>query len=125
MLCAITWCLSTTLFLGSVWGATIPNNDGFPEPNDQQKLAIGQQANGLLPNSPLPSSLGEGSTTAFQLIAFNELFETAYFSSILQNITDGVEGFQAENKDELIKVFTTVRAVCNRLHLSSPACLDS
>ncbi|GJN71055.1 late sexual development protein [Purpureocillium lilacinum] len=96
--------------LGVALGAAIPNNDGFPAPNDQQKLGIAVQAGGLLPNTPPPTSLGAGSATAFQLIAFNELFETAYFGSLVQNISAGVEGYQAENKDELVKIFSTVLA---------------
>ncbi|KAK3185565.1 hypothetical protein K4F52_005665 [Lecanicillium sp. MT-2017a] len=86
----------------------IPNNDGFPMPNDQQKMDIAKKAGGLLPNGPLPKELGDGSATAFQLITANELFETAYFSSLLHNITDGVEGFEAENKDELVDIFTRI-----------------
>ena len=97
--------------LGVALGAAFPNNDGFPAPNDQQKLGIAVQAGGLLPNTPPPTSLGAGSATAFQLIAFNELFETAYFGSLVQNISAGVDGYQAENKDELVKIFSTVLAV--------------
>ncbi|KAK8929641.1 hypothetical protein H634G_04017 [Metarhizium anisopliae BRIP 53293] len=96
--------------LGLAIGAVIPNNNGFPTPNDQQKLQIAQEAGGLLPGSPPPGSLGAGSITAFQLIAFNELFETAYFSSLLHNITSGAPGYEAENTDELVKIFSTVLA---------------
>lgn len=91
--------------------AMIPNNDGFPMPNDQQKMDIVKQAGGLLPNGPLPKELGDGSATAFQLITANELFETAYFSSLLHNITEGVEGFEAENKDQMVDIFTRILGV--------------
>lgn len=72
----------------------VPSGNGFPSPDDQQTLAIEQQAGGKLPNSPPAKSLGAGTTTAFQLIAFNELFETAYFSSLVKNITDGAPGYE-------------------------------
>jgi hypothetical protein len=91
--------------------ATIPNNDGFPAPNQEQMMDIAKMAGGLLPNAPLPKSLGAGSTTAFQLIAANELFETAYFNSLLANITEGVPGYESENKDELVKIFTRILGV--------------
>ncbi len=97
--------------LGLATGAAVPTNDGFPMPNKDQQVALAKQAGGKLPNVALPKELGPGSTTAFQLIAFNELFETAYFGSLLQNITDGVQGYEADNKQELMHIFSTVRAV--------------
>lgn len=103
--------ISLSALLSLATGAVIPNNDGFPNPNDQQKVVIAQQAGGLLPNGAAPTSLGPDSITAFQLIASNELFETAYFSSLLQNITAGTDGYQAQNKDELITIFSTIVAV--------------
>ncbi|KAH7123125.1 hypothetical protein EDB81DRAFT_913262 [Dactylonectria macrodidyma] len=72
----------------------IPKGDGFPNPSDSQERQIALQAGGKLPGGPLPKTLGSGSTTAFQLIAFNELFETAFFSSLLHNITQGVKGYE-------------------------------
>ncbi|KAH7129583.1 hypothetical protein B0J13DRAFT_139589 [Dactylonectria estremocensis] len=72
----------------------IPKGDGFPNPSDSQEKQIALQAGGKLPGGSLPKSLGSGSTTAFQLIAFNELFEAAFFSSLLHNITQGVKGYE-------------------------------
>ncbi|KND91796.1 hypothetical protein TOPH_03468 [Tolypocladium ophioglossoides CBS 100239] len=117
--------LSLPALLGLAAGASIPSNDGFPNPNAQQKLAIAQQAGGLLPNGPPPPSLGASSITAFQLIASNELFETAYFSSLLQNITAGAPGYQAQNKDELTKIFATVLAQEEQHALAAVATLQS
>lgn len=88
--------------------ATVPSDNGFPMPNDQQKIAIAQQAGGLLPNSPPATSLGAGTTTAFQLIAFNELFETAYFSSLAQNISDKVPGYDNVPAGALNEINTVV-----------------
>ncbi|KAJ3490065.1 hypothetical protein NLG97_g5857 [Lecanicillium saksenae] len=80
--------LSLLGLLGCADAAAVPGNDGFPKPNEDQKVALAAQAGGKLPNVALPTELGPESTTAFQLIAFNELFETAYFDSLLQNITN-------------------------------------
>nr|AFK23388.1 later sexual development protein [Cordyceps militaris] len=98
--------------LGAVSAAVIPNNDGFPKPDAQQSLTIAKAAGGLLPNLPLPTTLGAGSKTTFQLIAFNELFEVAFFDSLLQNVTTGVEGYKIlSNVEKITKILTTVRAV--------------
>jgi hypothetical protein len=72
-----------------------PTENGFPNPNDQQVLAIAQQAGGKLPNAPPATSVGDGTATAFQLIAFNELFEVSYFTSLINNITSNAPGYQA------------------------------
>lgn len=97
--------------IGLASAATIPNNDGFPNPSKDQVKDIANKAGGLLPDGPLPTELGNGSTVAFQLINANELFETAYFSSLLKNITDEVDGYKSDNKAELVKIFSTIVAV--------------
>ncbi len=111
--------LSLLGLLGLAAGAAVPTNDGFPMPNKDQQVVLAKQAGGKLPNLALPTELGPGSTTAFQLITFNELFETAYFDSLLQNITNGVQGYEADNKEELMKIFSTVRAV----RVPCPSCV--
>lgn len=89
----------------------IPNNDGFPTPSDAQLREISLQAGGQLPGGPLPNNLGPGSKTAFQLIAFNELFETAFFSSLLYNVTENVHGYETDAKESVVKVLSAVLAV--------------
>lgn len=91
--------------------ASVASNNGFPNPNPDQLNEIAKIGGGLIPNVELPKELGDGSTTAFQLITFNELFETAYFSSLINNITTNTPGYEAENKDELLKIFKAVLAV--------------
>ncbi|QPC71749.1 hypothetical protein HYE68_002501 [Fusarium pseudograminearum] len=90
----------------------IPSSNGFPSPDTEQLNAISLQAGGKLPGAPLPTSLGDGSTVAFQLIAFNELFETAYFSSLLYNVTHNVEGFKVDDdkRAEAEKILKTIIA---------------
>ncbi|KUI65170.1 hypothetical protein VM1G_00057 [Cytospora mali] len=90
-----------------------PTDDGFPNPNATQLAIIGQKADGQLSNAPPPSKLANSSLTAFQLIAFNENFEVAYFSSLVENITNYVPGYVVatpEKRDELLSILNTVKA---------------
>ncbi len=88
---------------------------GFPAPNAQQLQAINRQADGTLAvGGPTPPPLNKSSIATFQLIAFNELFEVAFFTSLIQNITTG--NFDAkfrstDRRDELVSVLETVLAV--------------
>ena len=113
--------LASAALLGPVAGLVakraydIPSNDGFPKPNDQQVVTIAQQAGGKVPGGPLSTTLGAGSVTAFQLIAFNELFETAFFSSLLHNVTENVPGYEPDDKGEIVTILKTVLAV-SRTH---------
>ncbi|KAM3447886.1 hypothetical protein MY3296_008302 [Beauveria thailandica] len=112
--------------LGCVSAAVIPNNDGFPKPNAQQQIAIAKAAGGLLPNVKLPTKLGPGSTTTFQLIAFNELFEVAFFNSLLSNITNRVEGYRINTHvDKITEILTTVRAQEEQHVLAADAALKA
>ncbi|XWW97969.1 hypothetical protein V2A60_005965 [Cordyceps javanica] len=112
--------------LGCVSAAAIPSNDGFPNPNAQQSLSIAKDAGGLLPNVPLPTKLGPGSKTTFQLIAFNELFEVAFFDSLLQNVTKGVEGYKINaHADKITKILTTVRAQEEQHAIAADAALKT
>jgi hypothetical protein len=68
-------------------------------------------AGGTLPNGALPSSLKAGGIQALQLIAANELFEVAYFTDLLQNVTNKIPGYQVEDYDYIVATLTAVRAV--------------
>ncbi|KAK1830675.1 hypothetical protein QBC39DRAFT_353610 [Podospora conica] len=93
---------------------SIPTNDGFPDPSPDQLMVLQQIADGTLSNAPPPARLNESSFPVFQLIAFNENFEVAFFSSLLYNITTGVKGFDdfpsKEKKMELVDILQTVLA---------------
>lgn len=67
-----------------------PTSDGFPSPNLAQLAEIEKEAQGSLPNSPLPKSLKATGVTTLQLLALNEIFEVAYFTELLANITTNV-----------------------------------
>lgn len=87
------------------------SSEGFPKPNTQQLMAIAEQAGGKLPAGSLPTDLSNTSITALQLIAFNELFEVAYFSSLLNNLTMNATGYDVPEKKAVIEIVKTVRAV--------------
>ncbi|KDN71483.1 putative late sexual development protein [Colletotrichum sublineola] len=97
--------------------ADIPNT-----PEDIKRVQ--QVARGSLPNSPPPAKLEKSSLTAFQLIQFNEQFEVAFFSSMLENVTKGGEGWDAPDKDKLIETLQVVVAQ-EKLHaLDAKGVLD-
>lgn len=91
-----------------------PSTDGFPTPNPQQLLAIEKEADGQLSNAPPPPKIADSSLTAFQLIAFNENFEVAFFSSLIENVTSDNDGYglaSDEKKDKMLSILETIKAV--------------
>jgi len=91
---------------------TFPLANGFPNiANPSQALnQIENQADGTLPNGPPPPSLADDDLTSLRLIAFNELFEVAFFTSLLANITQNVQGFSL-GYDQRDIVVNALRAV--------------
>lgn len=87
--------------------------DGFPNPNATQLGFIENIADGKLSNAPPPPSLNESSIPICQLISFNENFEVAFFSSLIENITTDEPGFTlpTEKKEEILEILATVLAV--------------
>ena len=75
---------------------TFPLSNGFPNfpYTDPALKQIETTAGGTVPNTPPPDQLNPETVNSFALIAFNEFFEIAFFTSLVQNITDNVEGFQ-------------------------------
>ncbi|TVY44390.1 hypothetical protein LOCC1_G003482 [Lachnellula occidentalis] len=80
-----------------------PLHNGFPNPSADQLTTIEKAAHGSLPiaaaaaknaTSKAPSA---DSLTSLRFIAFNELFEVAFFTSLINNITTGVDGFKISN----------------------------
>lgn len=72
----------------------IPSADGFPNPSAAQLSIIEKQAGGTLPNGALPKTLRPEGIVTLYLIATNELFEVAFFSDLLYNITNNVHGYK-------------------------------
>lgn len=73
--------------------APFPLADGFPNPSASELQMIEEKAGGTLGNGPPPSSLSAVSATNLRLIAFNEIFETAFFTDLLYNITTHQNGY--------------------------------
>ena len=91
-----------------------PLSNGFPNVDANTLRQIEQQAHGTLPNGQLPTHIGDGSATVFQLIRFNEVFEVAFFSSLLNNITSHARGYDVSNHQFLeqfiVDAITVVQA---------------
>lgn len=88
-----------------------PLDNGFPNVKvPSPELSILQaQARGTLPDGPLPTAVSDASATTLQLLAFNEIFEVAYFTSLLRNVTSG-EYDVGSAKDFVIQSFTAIQA---------------
>ena len=76
---------------------------------------IEKEAQGTLPNGPLPTVLKSTGVTTLQLLALNELFEVAYFTELLANVTNSVPGYDPKSIAPLDKkyVVDTLTAVVN------------
>jgi hypothetical protein len=103
-------CLST---IASAAPFTFPLSNGFPKVANpsSQLTAIEQQAHGTLPNGPPPPSITADTETSLELIAFNELFEVAFFTELLSNVTNNVTGFQFNDGRARNVVITALTAI--------------
>jgi hypothetical protein len=118
---------------------TVPLPDGVPMPNQQQLQEIYRIAGGSLPNAPLPKKLTATATAVLQLLELNEVFEVAFFTSLLHNITTNVPGYRlTEEKREFVMAaiasiqkvtislsFSTVRANMANDVISKKNCTPS
>ena len=91
---------------------SFPLPNGFPNLNSTAMQAVQKLAGGTLPNGPAPTTLKPGGVQTLQLIAANEIFEVAYFSELVYNITTKVPGYECE-KD----VLDSLIAVMNVSHI--------
>ena len=97
----------------SVSGSQLP--DGLPNPSPSELEQIEQNAHGTLPNGPPPAVISEEGIVNLQLIAFNELFEVAFFNELLKNVTSEVEGYcfpDSTSRDFAIRSLKAILAVC-------------
>lgn len=97
-----------TLCLAAAAPFKYPLENGFPNLNATALEEVYKLAGGTLPNGPLPSTLKPDGVQTLQLLAVNELFETAYFTELLKNVTDGVEGYDVADKDYTIRTLTAI-----------------
>ena len=90
-----------------------PLGNGFPNiKNPSSQLnKIEQQAHGTLPNGTAPPPPKSNSLTSLGFIAFNELFEVAFFTELISNITHNVAGYdQISNREEVLATLKVVLA---------------
>lgn len=108
------------------WGVSdsvfkFPLANGFPKianPSDQLNQ-IQQDARGTLPkaapNAPAPATPQPDSLTSLGFIAFNELFEVAFFTELFNNVTTGASGFRegdllGQDKAKILSILKIVIA---------------
>lgn len=115
--------ISGAATLGLAAAYAIPASDGFPNPDNQQLMQIQTTAGGSLSNAKPPIELSEEGVANFQLIAFNEQFEVAFFSSLIENITNNVEGYQSapgmSDTAEILEILQTVKAVSHSVDMTT------
>ena len=92
-----------------------PLPDGFPNPSPAQLAVIQKEAQGTLPDGPLPKVVKKAGITTLQLLALNEIFEVAYFTELLSNVTNSVKGYDVNSLKPLDKkyVVDALTAVVN------------
>ena len=88
-----------------------PLANGFPNLNATALQQVEKLAGGTLPNGALPSTLTPNGVQTLQLIAANELSEVAFFTQLLQNITNKVPGYHEGHHPYIIDTLTAVVAV--------------
>jgi hypothetical protein len=74
-------------------GNYFPLQNGFPNPNRDGEITIQDGAHGTMPNGPPPPALSAEGITNLKLIALNELFEVAFFTELIYNVTNKVSGY--------------------------------
>ncbi|KAK5046585.1 hypothetical protein LTR84_007346 [Exophiala bonariae] len=92
---------------------TFPLSNGFPDLTADALQAVEMQGQGTEPNGAAPTGLSDDDLTSFRLIAFNELFEVAFFTDLLYNITNNVAGFSIDDpkqKASMINAITAIQA---------------
>ena len=91
-----------------------PLSNGFPNlgPTDPAVAQIQQQAHGTLPNRASALDISSQSALVWELIAFNALFEVAFFTSLLNNLTHNGPGLvpDAAERQTVIDTITVIQA---------------
>lgn len=88
--------------------------DGLPYPSPNELHTIEKNAHGTLPNPPPPPVISNKGINNLRLIAFNELFEVAYFNQLIANITKDNDGYHFPSpgdKDYALKSLKAILAV--------------
>ncbi|KAF2247189.1 late sexual development protein [Trematosphaeria pertusa] len=94
-----------------------PLANGFPNPSQDQIMAIQKQADGTLPNGPPPPTLSPEGVTNLKLIALNELFEVAFYTELIYNVTNKLHGYDLGYGHEYVLDTLTAIQAQEELHL--------
>ena len=94
---------------------SFPLHNGFPniQVPSSQLSKIEKQAGGTLPgpNGAPPTGLGADTVNSQGFVAFNELFEVAFFTELLRNVSAGGAGFdQIENREMVLANLKVIHA---------------
>jgi hypothetical protein len=108
--CTVTVTLATAT-LAAAAPFSFPLANGFPKLNETAQAEVYRLAGGPLPNIAVPTTLQPAGIQTLQLIAANELFEVAYFTELLSNISNNVPGYDIPDKDYVVKMLTAVMNV--------------
>lgn len=90
-----------------------PLSNAFPSPSADQLRAINVAAQGSFSNNTPPATISQNGITNLQFVAFNELFEVAFFTDLLKNVTQNVPGYETPSGVDpqyLINTLTTIQA---------------
>jgi len=91
-----------------------PLSNGFPniQAGSPQLNAIEDQAHGTLPNGPPPPAApAADDLTSLRLIQFNELWEVAFFTELLANITTNTPGYEFQDQSQRDTIVAAITAV--------------
>jgi hypothetical protein len=94
-----------------------PLKNGFPNVEQAAIIEIQDGAHGTLPNGPPPPALSPEGATNLKLIALNELFEVAFFTELVYNVSTKVSGYDLGYGHDY--VLDSLNAIVNQeqLHL--------
>lgn len=107
------WSLTSAIYAAPLKSARASSElpDGMPNPSPAELKRIEENAHGTLPNGPPPPVISDLGIANLQLIAFNELFEVAFFNELVINITTNVEGYRFSNDSDCDFVLRSLRAI--------------
>jgi hypothetical protein len=108
--------LGSVLFVGTLGAPTPP-----------AVAALQTQAHGTLPGGHITltdGSVGEDGIISVQLLNFNENFEVAFFTSLINNVTQSVPGFTPQGEENgqpgFVEILKTILAVSRLRNVKLP-----
>ncbi|USP80341.1 late sexual development protein [Curvularia clavata] len=84
--------------------------------SDQALLNLEREGQGILPNGPPPPTISPDGATNLKLIAFNELFEVAFFTELVANLTAKIPGYDLADEHDYVLDAVKVIAAQEEMH---------